>query len=123
MRIVTNFPNFPSEWQASNGRRGTAHLCRTLGEFIRNRGGPGTVFVVDCNPGLVMGLAAIFLLLPFWRRTLVAVDLVLRRPTTRRQRLMLPLKRFLLSRSDFYINYFIDVRGLTEVYGVAPQRS
>jgi glycosyltransferase involved in cell wall biosynthesis len=123
MRIVTNFPRFPSEWQASNGRCGTAHSSRTLREFLHNRGDAETVFVVDCNPGLVMKLAALFLLLPFWRRTLVAVDLVLRRPTTRRQRIVHPLKRLLLSRADFYINYFVDVRGLTEVYGIAPQRS
>jgi hypothetical protein len=91
-------------------------------EFVRNRQGPDTIFVVDCNPALVIGLGAVFLALPFLRRPLVALDLVLRRPLTWRQRLAHPLKRFLLARADLYLNYFADVRGLAEVYGISPKR-
>jgi glycosyltransferase involved in cell wall biosynthesis len=122
MRIVTNFPGFPGKWQASNGRHGTAHTARTVWEFVRHRRGPDTVFVIDCNPGLVMQLSAVFLVLPILHRPLVAVDLVLRRPLSLRQRLLHPLKRFLLSRADVYLNYFADVRGLAEVYGISPQK-
>jgi glycosyltransferase involved in cell wall biosynthesis len=122
MRIVTNFPGFPAKWQASNGCNGTALTVRTVWEFVRDRGGSDTVFVIDCNPGLVMQVSAVFLLMPILRRRLVAVDLVLRRPLNLRQRLLHPLKRFLLSRADLYLNYFADVRGLTEVYGISPKK-
>jgi glycosyltransferase involved in cell wall biosynthesis len=122
MHIVTNFPDFPGAWQASDGTHGTAGPARTVTEFVRHRAGRDTVFVVDCNPGLVIGLAAVFLVLPFLRRRLVALDLVLRRPLTWRQRLVHPIKRFLVSRADLYLNYFADVRGLADVYDISPKR-
>jgi hypothetical protein len=40
MRIVTNFPRFPAEWRASDGRQGSGYAARTLMDFIRNRHGP-----------------------------------------------------------------------------------
>jgi glycosyltransferase involved in cell wall biosynthesis len=122
MHIVTNFPGFPAEWRSSDGRRGTGSAADTIGAFVRHRRGRDTVFLVDCNPGLVLGLSALFLALPFLRRPLIALDLVLRRPLSLRQRLLHPLKRFLLARADLYINYFADVRGLTAVYGISPKR-
>jgi glycosyltransferase involved in cell wall biosynthesis len=122
MRIVTNFPGFPSDWRASDGRRGSAQSARSVVEFLRQRSGPDAVFVIDCDPGLVIGLAAAFLVFPFVRRPLVAVDLVLRRPLGWRSRLTHPVKRFLLARADLYLNYFADVDGLVEVYGIPRER-
>src|SRR4029079_17082466 len=44
-------------------------------------------------------------------------------PETFAGRLRLPLKKALLSRVDRFIHYFRDLRGLTRVYGIRPERS
>jgi glycosyltransferase involved in cell wall biosynthesis len=123
MHFVTNFPNFPTEWQTADGRRGTTQMAQTAWEFLRHRRDADTVFVVDGNIGLVMQLAAAFLLSPFGHRPpFVIYDLILRRPLTWRQRVLHPLKRFLLSRGDLYLNSYTDVRAYEELYAIPTKR-
>lgn len=122
MRIVTNWPAIPAQWQARNGRSGTRVLASTVAD-MRAAGRPAdSVYLVNCDPGLTMGMALANLLWPPGRRPLVASDLVLRRPGTRKARLLHPFKRALISRADLYINFFADTRGLTEVFGIPPER-
>ncbi|TDT91344.1 glycosyl transferase family 1 [Azorhizobium sp. AG788] len=121
MRIVTNWPAIPERWQAANGRSGSAVHARTLADLRDAAESQDSVYLVNCDPGLTMGVA-LANLRPGARRPLVASDMVLRRPEGLKGHLLHPLKRALLSRADLYINLFRDVRGLTEVFGIPAER-
>lgn len=123
MLIVTNFSSFPSRWTASSGERGEGAMALTVGEFLRHGRHPGAVFVINCDPPLALKLAAVFALAPCLRKPLVSVDLVLRKPSRKLDKLALPVKRFLLSRVDHHIHYFKDLRGYQEVFGIGPEKS
>ncbi|MGB8843212.1 MAG: glycosyltransferase [Aliidongia sp.] len=117
MLIVTNFTHFPARWQSADGHCGETAVASTLNQFLVHRRRRDAVFLIDCNPRLVMALVA---LRPVRRAPVIAVDLVLRRPTSR---LSHPVKRFLLARADRYIHYFKDWQGIEAVYGIPSQRS
>lgn len=122
MLIVHNFRAFPENWKAATGQQGTSlHAGQRAAGFLEYRRDPEAVFLVNGNVPLVMELAA--RMLGGARRPLIAVDLVLREPETFAGRLLLPLKKALLSRVDRFIHYFRDLRGLTRVYGIGPERS
>lgn len=123
MLIVTNFETFPERWRASGGEEGRSVRARCWREFLRAGSDPAAVFVVNCNPALVLQLAACSRVLPFRRRPLVAVDLVLRRPRGVAAAAAAALKRILFGRVDHFIHYFRDLRGYQEVYGIGPERS
>ena len=64
-----------------------------------------------------------FLLLPFLRKPIVAVDLLLNKargaaPTTQRF-----IKRFVFGRIDHFIHYFRDLSGYQKYFGIGPDRS
>ena len=122
MTILTNTPRFPTEWAAKNGTRGRAMHANTLGGFLRHARACDVV-LIECNPRLLMMLAAAFTFLPFLKRPLVTVDIVLRKPVTIRQRLAWLPQRWLLSRVDHFMHYFTDLSGYQRYFGVGPERS
>ena len=122
MLIVHNFQAFPQKWRTTAGQQGTSiYAGSRAAAFLEHRQNREAVFLVNGNVALVMELAARMLVGA--RRPLIAVDLVLREPETFAGRLRLPLKKALLSRVDRFIHYFRDLRGLTRVYGIRPERS
>ena len=122
MLIVHNFRAFPEKWKAATGQQGTSiHAGQRAAAFLEHRRNREAVFVVNGDVALVMQLAA--RMFGGARRPLIAVDLVLREPEDFAGRLALPLKKALLSRVDRFIHYFRDLRGLTRVYGIGPERS
>jgi glycosyltransferase involved in cell wall biosynthesis len=122
MLIVHNFPGFPERWQSADGRQGTSiYAGASVAAFLKHRRNPEAIFVVNGNVAVVMALVA--RMSTGARRPLIAVDLVLREPEDFTSRLALPLKKALLSRVDHFIHYFRDLRGLTRVYGIGPERS
>ncbi len=119
MRIVHNFRSFPEKWTARNGRRGSSVYAAGAAGFLKNSDDPGSVFVVNCDPSLVLQLA-----MPGRKRCpLIAVDIVLRQPEDLAGKLQLPVKRALLRRVDHFIHYFRDCSGLERVYGIGQRRS
>lgn len=122
MLIVHNFRAFPEKWKAATGQQGTS-ICagQQASAFLEHRRNREAVFVVNGNVALVMELAA--RMFAGSRRPLIAVDLVLREPEDFAGRLELALKKALLGRVDRFIHYFRDLRGLTRVYGIGPERS
>jgi glycosyltransferase involved in cell wall biosynthesis len=122
MLIVHNFRAFPEKWRAATGQQGTSiYAGDHAAAFLEHRRNREAVFVVNGNVALVMELAA--RMLAGARRPLVAVDLVLREPEDFVGRLLLPVKKAMFSRVDRFIHYFRDLRGLTRVYGIGPERS
>ncbi len=122
MLIVHNFRAFPEQWNAASGQHGTSiHAGQRADAFLQHRRNPEAVLLVNGNVPLVMELAGRMLV--GVRRPLIAVDLVLREPDNLAGRLLLPLKKTLLSRVDRFIHYFRDLRGLTRVYGIRPEHS
>jgi glycosyltransferase involved in cell wall biosynthesis len=79
--------------------------------------------LINCDPPLTLALSAAFALLGFLRRPIVAADLILREPATLRQRLALPLKRWLLGRVDHFIHHFKDLSGYERLFGIGADRS
>jgi glycosyltransferase involved in cell wall biosynthesis len=122
MLIVHNFRAFPEKWKAASGQQGTSiYAGQHASDFLEHRRNREAVFVVNGNVALVMELAA--RMFAGARRPLIAVDLVLREPEDFGGRLGLVLKKALLGRVDRFIHYFRDLRGLTRVYGIGPERS
>jgi len=122
MLIVHNFQAFPQKWRTTAGQQGTSiYAGSRAAAFLEHRQNREAVFIVNGNVALVMELAA--RMLAGARRPLIAVDLVLREPENFAGRMVLPLKKTLLSRVDRFIHYFRDLRGLTRVYGIGPERS
>src|SRR5690349_19003544 len=64
-----------------------------------------------------------FLLLPFLRKPIVAVDLLLNKPEGLRQRSSAFIKRFTFGRVDHFVHYFRDVSGYQQYFGIGPDRS
>ena len=122
MRILTNLERFPQRWRSSTGTSGTGKTVRSFWGFVW-KAGQCDVILIDCDPNLVFKLATIFLPLWFRRKPIVALDLVLRRPTTWRSRAATVLKRILLSRVDHFIHYFRQLDGYQKHFGVGPSRS
>ena len=60
--------------------------------------------------------------LPFARFRLVSVDLVLRPPKTRTERIRVLIKRVLFSRVDRFVLYFRNLSGYTRLYGIDAER-
>jgi glycosyltransferase involved in cell wall biosynthesis len=78
--------------------------------------------VFDVAPRELMLACALKKVTPDWSSRLVSVDLILRRPTTARQRLQLSLTKWLLKEVDLFILYFKDTQALRELYGIEAER-
>jgi glycosyltransferase involved in cell wall biosynthesis len=121
MRIVTNFERFEPVW-TSRGETGEAVTARTFSDFLREL--PACdLLLINCDIALTLRLSAYFVMFPWKRKPIVAVDLVLRRPKTFQARMAALVKRALLARVDHFINYFRDLDGYSSWYGITPERS
>jgi glycosyltransferase involved in cell wall biosynthesis len=121
--LITNAA-YPTNWIASNGMCGESVRARSSREFLEaSSRRKDSVWVIDCDPQLTFELAAASLLHPILARSIVAVDIVLRRPSKLSSKLVLPLKKLLLGRVDRFIHYFRDLRGYREVFGISSERS
>lgn len=62
-------------------------------------------------------------LLPLQRCKVVSLDIVLSRPSGRREHLKARFKRLLLRNVDLFIHYFSDLDGYQKFYGISRSRS
>jgi glycosyltransferase involved in cell wall biosynthesis len=81
------------------------------------------VIIVDCRDQLLNRICIHFLLFPWTRRPLVAVDLVLRIPRSRKQKFSARIKRLLFSRITHFIHFFRDISGYTRFFGISEAQS
>jgi glycosyltransferase involved in cell wall biosynthesis len=79
--------------------------------------------VVNCGDALLYRMAARFILMPWTKRPLVAVDLVLRRPTAPHSQVAAGIKRLLLAQVTHFIHYFKDISGYTKYFGISQAKS
>jgi glycosyltransferase involved in cell wall biosynthesis len=123
MRIVTNFARFPETWKVDGGETGEAKVVRTFLEFAKGSR-HADLLIINGDVDLVLKLSAYFLLFPFLRKPIIAVDLVLRRPEQSKTgdfgRLV---KKFLYGRVDHFIHYFTDLSDYQRFFGIGPERS
>lgn len=123
MRILTNFMNAPEFIESPDG--GQVEMIRSESwPEVRRQLGRADLVVIDCRGDqLLYKLAADFMLFPWRRKPLVAVDLVLRKPVGLRYRARALIKRILLTRVHHFIHYFRDISGYTKYFGISPARS
>ncbi|MBS0377897.1 MAG: glycosyltransferase [Proteobacteria bacterium] len=121
MKILTNFMNAPDELEVS---RHTIELLKAESwhEFKRQLRCVDMV-VINCGDALLYRTARHFLINPWAKKPLIAVDLVLRRPDTVRHRVTAAVKRVLLGQVTHFIHYFKDWSGYERHFGVAQSRS
>jgi glycosyltransferase involved in cell wall biosynthesis len=122
VRLLTNIEDFPKKWRSASGVEGTAQVLSTAWAFVRNSPRCDGI-LINCNPALTLQLAAIFVFLPFRRKPIIALDLVLRRPVTQTSKLTRRLKKFLLGRVDQFIHYFRDWAGYEKYFGIGNDRN
>jgi glycosyltransferase involved in cell wall biosynthesis len=96
-------------------------MVRSAWEFFRHSR-RADLIIINCDVGIALKLAALYLAFPFWRRPILGHDIVLRKPLTAKSRLTLPLKRFLLSRIDHYSLHFRILDGYQRYFGIGPDR-
>jgi glycosyltransferase involved in cell wall biosynthesis len=107
----------------STGESGTAKIATTAEDILRDCD-RADLILIDGDPDLVLKLATAFLLKPWKRKPIIAVDLVLRRPQRSRSGFVgAAVKRLLYSRVDHYIHYFKDLREYDRYFGIGPERS
>jgi glycosyltransferase involved in cell wall biosynthesis len=122
VRILTNFMNAPEFIELSAG--GRAHVLRgKTWQDLRVQLSAADLIVIDCGDALVYKIALHFLLFPWRKKPLVAVDIVLRKPLRWRERLFALIKRLLLSRVDHFIHYFKDIAGYSKYFGISEAHS
>ncbi len=122
MRILTNFINAPDELELPGGGRAEILKGESWAD-MRGKLRRADIVVLNCGGTLLYSIARHFLLFPWTRRPLVAVDLVLRRPETMAYRVKAWARRLLLGQVDHFIHYFRDLSGYTRYFGVKPSRS
>jgi glycosyltransferase involved in cell wall biosynthesis len=122
VRILTNFMNCPDFFDFPPNVRVEVIRADVWPEVISllQR---ADIVVIDCRDVLLYRICTHFLLFPWTRKPLVAVDLVLRKPTGLRRRVAALAKRILLSRVQHYIHYFQDISGYTKHFGISRARS
>jgi glycosyltransferase involved in cell wall biosynthesis len=122
VRILTNFMN-SAKFVEVPGAEPAEVICSESWPEIRRLMSTADIIVIDCRDTLLYRIAARFLLLPWTRRPLVAVDLVLRKPVTLRHRVAARIKRLLFGRVDHFVHYFRDLSGYTRYFGISAARS
>jgi glycosyltransferase involved in cell wall biosynthesis len=122
LRILTNIERFPPTWRSSAGVAGTARIAQSPWEFVA-QAPDCDVILIDCDPALTLKISALFLIFWFRRKPIVALDLVLRRPTTGKAKLATKLKKLFLSRVDYFIHYFRQLDHFQKYFGIGPERS
>jgi glycosyltransferase involved in cell wall biosynthesis len=122
VRILTNFLNAPDRLDLPGYGRVEIRKGESWSD-IRSQLTGTDVVVVNCGDALLYSIARHFLLFPWRRRPLIAVDLVLRRPETIRHRVTATVKRVLLTQVSHFIHYFKDWTGYERYFGVKPSKS
>jgi glycosyltransferase involved in cell wall biosynthesis len=122
MRILTNLRTFPEPWQSSGGIVARAKTASRARDFVA-LAPDYDVFLIDCDPWLTLKVCALFILFWFRHKPIVAVDLVLRRPTSWKSNLARILKTLLFLRVDHFIHYFRQLDSYQKYYGIGPERS
>jgi glycosyltransferase involved in cell wall biosynthesis len=122
VRILTNFLNAPDELDLPGHGRVEIRKGKSWGD-IRSQLAAADVVVVNCGDALLYSISRHFLLFPWRRRPLIAVDLVLRRPETVRHHVTASVKRVLLTQVSHFIHYFKDWSGYQRHFGVKTSRS
>jgi glycosyltransferase involved in cell wall biosynthesis len=122
MLILTNFERFPRRWTSETGQAGSGETANTFGDFVRGMR-RADLLVINCDVAVGLQLCALFLVCPWLRKPVVAVDFVLRRPRTFRAKTAIRLKKILLRRVDLFVNYFQNITGYEKYYGISPKRS
>jgi len=127
MFILTDFPRFPEHSRTSEGIEVRAdtiladmsfkNLFRVL-NLVRQAD-----FILVQDSIRILGFACLFWIVPFLKKPVIAVDLILRSPHTVKQRILARWKRMLLSRVDHFIFYFQALQGYEDLYGISPHRS
>jgi hypothetical protein len=122
MKILTNFLGAPDSMELPDGRSFEFLKGESWADFRRQLPGADLV-VVNCGDALLYRMAARFLLMPWTKRPLVAVDLVLRRPTAAHSQVAAGIKRLLLAQVTHFIHYFRDISGYTKYFGISQAKS
>jgi glycosyltransferase involved in cell wall biosynthesis len=117
MRVVTNFERFEPQWDG-----GSSQYAQTFPEFRRLLH-CADIALVNGDIDLILKLCAWFLIAPWQRKPIVAVDVVLRKPRTSKARIIARAKAVLLRRVDHFIHYFRDLDGYAREYGITSARS
>ena len=120
--ILTNFMNSPCSLTLPDGDEARI-VCADGWPEVRERLSSADLVVIDCRDLLLYRIAARFLIFPWTRRPLVAVDLVLRKPKGLRANLNGWMKRVLFSRVDHFIHYFKDIGGYTKYFRISAEQA
>jgi len=120
--LVTDFEHVPEQITLDGGE--TIRIIRAE-RFRDFRAALAAVdgIVVNGTVPVIFKLVVYFLLCPWKRKPIIAVDLVLREPRSARQKIVAAVKRLLLFRVDHFIHYFNDLSGYQKHYGIGPDRS
>jgi glycosyltransferase involved in cell wall biosynthesis len=122
VKILTNFLSAPDAMNLPDGRRVEFLKGESWPEFRRWLPAADLV-VVNCGDALLYRIATQFMLMPWTKRPLVAVDLVLRRPGAAHYQLAASIKRLLLTQVTHFIHYFKEISGYTKYFGISQARS
>lgn len=123
MRILTNIIDFPKEWSAPpSGIQGTAEVLSNASDFVA-KARTCDAILINCDPALTYKLGLLFLLLPGRRKPIIALDLVLRKPTTLGAKFTRAFKKVLLKRVHHFIHYFRQLDGYDRYFGIGSDRS
>ncbi len=121
IRILTNFERFPLHWKCLE-RAGTAQIVHGARQLLWNSSDADLILINGDVYGVLL-LVMAFRLFPFFRKPLVAVDLVLRKPEGWRSQLAAWIKKKLLARVDHFVHYFRNLEGYRKYYGIDADRS
>jgi glycosyltransferase involved in cell wall biosynthesis len=128
MMILTDFPRFPKKWKTSGQIEGVSRtslagaspkdLFQLIPDFRQ------ADFVLVNMGGLnVYWLILLFWAFPFLKKPIIAVDIILRRPHTVKEKLIAWFKKILLKRVDHFVHYFRALDGYEKIYGISSEKS
>jgi glycosyltransferase involved in cell wall biosynthesis len=127
MFILTDFPRFP---ESKTLKDGTTVAASTLLAHASLKDMPRLLtlirradLILAQDSVNILGMALFFCFVPFLKKPIMAVDLILRMPRTPKQKGIARLKRFLLNRVDHFVFYFKELKGYKTYYGISPERS
>jgi glycosyltransferase involved in cell wall biosynthesis len=117
--ILSNLRLRPS-WDCS-GVSGASMYAESWGEFLGHLRNSDLVVVNGLE--ITLKLCELFILAPWLRRPLVAVDVVLRRPDSVKGWFSTAVTRHLLRSVDYFIHYFRDLDDYERYFGITRERS
>jgi glycosyltransferase involved in cell wall biosynthesis len=94
---------------------------RTALHYLNSQ--PDDLFVFNGEVDLISLACLLKILLPGLRGKIVAVDMVLRKPTTAKARIIAKIRSFLWKRVDLFIHYFKNIEGFSRYYGITASKS